>query len=184
MSFCIRSEKCPFAADKVATLAGERGSLSVIEFLFQSGAIQPKTQPEAINVAAQSGHLHAVKLLHSYGWTWTFRTPYVAARYGHMHLVRFLLDSECPARLDVMAEGAAGSGYTDIVFFLFGRGAKVSERIASNAALNGHLTLFRALVVKKECEPSVEAYQMAKAFAESVLDTEYLQWIASACPSA
>ena len=119
-------------------------TIKVIKRLISEGA---KVSQDAIDWAANNGHLEIVKLLLEHGAKVSQNAIDWAARYGHLEVVKLLLENGEKVSQDTL-DWAARNGNLEMVKLLLENGAKVSQYALDRAARNGHLEVVKLLKSK------------------------------------
>ncbi|CAK4242418.1 unnamed protein product [Aphanomyces euteiches] len=116
-------------------LAAERGYASVVAFLIARGM---RGSDETLEVAAESGYVGIVRLLHEQaGMPCTHLALELAAEGGHLAVVRYIVehgDGSCMEALYV----AAQHGHVHVVRWLVDRGTTYSVNEALRLAADNY----------------------------------------------
>ncbi|KAJ5774047.1 hypothetical protein N7457_008943 [Penicillium paradoxum] len=147
------------------SLAAARGVVAILNIFFAYGIPDYQGDPGSLVlacVAAQNGHLAALKAIIDAGYSFNYRggiqteTPlHAACRQGHTDVVRYLLDIGAeiasPKGASAPLVSAAEHGHFGIVKLLLERGADPDKDIwgstaLSYAAKNGHVEIVELLL--------------------------------------
>lgn len=144
-SFRRQSEAIAF------TEAVRNGYEKLVERLHQC-YINLDVYDRAMPVAARNGHLHVVKLLHSYGAGYYRTTMIGAAQCGLLDIVKFVLACgtpayfmENPTAYDSAMIEASRNGHTEIVEFMLAHGATNYDEAMIEAA-HGHYDIVKLML--------------------------------------
>ncbi|CAK4083462.1 unnamed protein product [Aphanomyces euteiches] len=123
--------------------AAEHGHLEVVEFLTQLRDEGCTTR--AMDDAAANGHFEIVEYLHRSLKTSTTEAVDGAASNGHLPIVEFLLANRCEGYTQKAIDGAAANGHLNIVLYFENLDLKCSLDGLTGAASNGHLNIVEYL---------------------------------------
>jgi putative sugar O-methyltransferase len=133
--------------------AAERGKLSSVRRLHQSGASLQTRDNEALCRACENGHLQVVRYLHEVGVELNARNDEPLCRAcerGHLHVVQYLQRNgvRLSARDNEPLSRACEGGHLDVVRYLHQNGVRLNAR--NNEAIcracdGGHVEIVRYL---------------------------------------
>ena len=129
----------PVNTTYITDYASCSGNIQLIEYLHKSGR---KTKSCAI--AAEKGHLEAVKWLRKENVAWGENAAKLAAMGGYLPVVRYVLENGFPYTPDC-ASLAAKRGHLEVLQYLHEKGYEIDEECSSNAAENGYLDILQWL---------------------------------------
>ena len=97
-------------------------------------------------MAAQEGHLEALRWVRDHGCGWNLTTCARAAANGHLEVLRWARANGCEWNAETCA-GAAGGGHLEVLRWARENGCRWDWRTLANAAGGGHLEVVQWAMV-------------------------------------
>lgn len=171
---------------KSVVIATRYGALDLLQVLYLSSHGRSRALvcgSDAIDFAAQYGHLQLIQWLHvcyQSQMRCTKRAMDFAATNGHLEVVQWLHMNRSEACSAAAMDGAAANGHLEVVQWLHAnRSEGYSARAVDLAAQNGHLEVLQWLVARTQDFVNESRALMPAKYAALNGHVEVLSWLAS-----